>query len=99
MQMQFYRALTLAALVGVCAPASALAGQAGAPAGQGPQAPATNAAPAPSPDAQPPAEPGAILTTAPCSKQPIAAPAAAPPAGMAFVWTLELCFDKQDNSS
>ncbi len=32
-------------------------------------------------------------------KSPIAAPAATPPANLAFVWTLELCFDKQGNAS
>jgi outer membrane protein insertion porin family len=100
MQMQFYRALTLAALIGVCVPASALARQAGAAAGQTPQTPQTNPDPGPTaPDTQSSPAPGAALTTAPCSGQPIAAPAATPPAGMAFVWTLDLCFDKQGNAS
>ncbi len=51
MQMQFYRALTLAALIGVCAPAWARAGQAGAAAGQAPEtAPAPPERPATGPD-------------------------------------------------
>ena len=41
---------------------------------------------------------GAVATTA-CGT-PVAAPAALPPAGSPpFIWTLELCFDRQGNTS
>jgi outer membrane protein insertion porin family len=43
-------------------------------------------------------QPGAVAKTA-CGT-PVAAPAALPPAGSApFIWTLELCFDRQGNTS
>jgi outer membrane protein insertion porin family len=95
MQMQFYRALTLAALIGVCAPASTLAEFGQDPTGPQAGPPATPAAPV---ETQAPAQAGSVLTTAPCSQDPIATPAATPPAGMTFVWTMELCFDKQGNA-
>jgi len=94
MHMLFSRAVTLAALMAAAVPALAAAQ---APAPSAPSAPATAT----------PSQPtvgtiGAggrpILTTAPCSHRPLEEPAAAPPAATQFVWFLDFCFDKQDNS-
>ena len=81
MQMQFYRALMLAALLGVCAAHTAVAQSAAQPA----------ATPAPPQSAEPASTPGlppGALTTTACNNpgnNGVAAPATPPPAGMTFV--------------
>jgi outer membrane protein insertion porin family len=104
MQMQFYRALALSALIGAC-PAVAAAqsspspGAASANQGSGTPPVATVSVPS-GPAAGSPLPPG-VLTTTPCNdpeNNKLGEPAAVPPAGMTFVWTMALCFDKQGNS-
>jgi outer membrane protein insertion porin family len=97
MHRQFFHALALSALLAVCSGAAAFA-QAPAPAAAQNQA------------AGVPNEALPVLTTTPCGTQ-LRAPSVAadasgqlrrpvdPPAGQAFVWQLELCFDKQGGSS
>src|SRR3954463_3891821 len=53
---------------------------------------------APSDPAPAAALPPGALTVAPCSGTPIAKPSVDPPAGIAFLWTIDLCFPKQGNS-
>src|SRR5512146_1346173 len=92
MQTQFYRALALSALIGVC-PAIAAAQTPSQPA-----PPPANQGGAQTAPPVAPALPAGVLTTTPCGSQ-VAAPSATPPANTTFVWTLELCFDKQENTS
>jgi outer membrane protein insertion porin family len=100
MQSSFSRALALAALIGVC-PAMAGA-QNPAPAPAPVPASASGAeAPVPAigslgPDGRP------IVAITPCKSGPysaLEAPSMTPPAGVTFVWVMELCFDTQGNQS
>ncbi len=89
MRKQFFRVTACAALLAGLASAASAA----------PQATPTTPEPTPQTPASATSPPpvGAVATTA-CGS-PVAAPAAEPPAGQTFVWTLELCFDRQGNAS
>ena len=90
MRNQFLTALMLAGVAGVAVPAPASA-QLRTPSAAFAQAPATQG-PAANQAVQP-LPPGAVTRSA-CGSA-LAAPSVEPPAGITFIWTMELCFPSQ----